>query len=118
MTGREVGLEERRPGQDGLEVALVAGDGGARGLSPDADVGAVGLPTLGSQRVRHVHEGVGVESQVAQAGRPFSGGRRGFVERGGQGCAGLGEIAEGDGLGPPVVGEPARGFRGEEHRVP
>src|SRR4026208_1064429 len=34
MTARQVRLEERCPGQDGLEIALGAGDGRARGLGP------------------------------------------------------------------------------------
>ena len=112
------GLEGGRPRQERLEIALVAGDGGARGLGPDLHVGVDRIPTLGGQRSRHVHEGVRVESQVTDAAGPFRRPRRRLVERRGQDRAGLGEMTAGDRLGAPIVGEDARGFLDEEHRVP
>ena len=112
------GLQRGRPGQERLEIALMAGDGGACRLGPDLHVGVDGIPPLGGQCPRHVHEGVRVESQVTDPAGPFRRIGRRLVEGRGQGRAGLGEMAAGDGLGAPVVGQHARGLLDEEHRVP
>ena len=106
------------PRAGALEVALVAGDGGARGLGPDLHVGVAGSPRS-AVSARDMSTRVSACSgQLTDAAGPLGRVGRRLVERRDQDRAGLVEMAAGDGLGAPVVGERARGLADEEHGVP
>ena len=91
------------------QIALVAGDGGARRLGPDEEVGGLAVPSLRGQGARDVHEGVGEDGELTEAGRPGRRARRGLAQRGGQRLAALVELAERDRLGGSAAAEGARG---------
>ena len=75
------------------------------------------VPSLRGQCARDVHERVGEDGELTEAGRPGRRARRELAKRGGQRLAALVELAERDRLGGSAVAEGARGFPDEHERV-
>ena len=75
------------------------------------------VAALRGQRARDVHERVGQDGELTEAGRPGRRARRRLAKRGGQRLAGLVEMAARDRLGGSAAGERARGLPDEQERV-